>query len=381
MRVVHITTSDMSLRFLLLDQFRYLREVGYEVSAVSAQGPWVDEVRASGFNVTTTTLTRRVTPREDLQSMGALIAHFRRIRPDIVHTHTPKATLLGQWAAFVARVPRRVHTIHGLYIPGHVRPRDRWRYVWLERIAMNPAHLVLSQSAEDLETCRRERICDPARLRFLGNGIDIDLFHPRNRPSLKARTRATLGIPEDQVVVGMVGRMTAEKGYRDYFAAAARVHTSDPDVTFLAIGPYEPTKRDAVSAEEAAAWGLGDHLRVLGHRNDMVDLYAAMDVLVLPSHREGFPRAPMEAAATGLPVIVTDERGGRATVLDGESGYLVPLRDPAVLADRISRLVRDSGMRERFGARGRELAQEQFDQRRVFARVADAYAELGGPRS
>jgi glycosyltransferase involved in cell wall biosynthesis len=241
---------------------------------------------------------------------------------------------------------------------------------------MTPAHLVLSQSAEDMETCRREGIVESRRLRFLGNGIDVELFHPRNKRSRRSAVRAALGIPVDHNVVGMVGRMTAEKGYREYFAAARRVATSNRNVTFLAIGPLEPAKADGVTMDEASAVGLGARLKVLGHRNDVVDLYAAMDILVLPSHREGFPRAPMEAAATGLPVIVSDERGCRATVIDGESGFLIPLSDPEALAGRILQLASNPILREQFGARGRLLAEDQFDQRKVFARVAAAYAEL-----
>jgi len=253
----------------------------------------------------------------------------------------------------------------------------RWRYAWLERAQMAPAAILLSQNAEDMETCVRERLCDPHRLRFLGNGIDIERFHPRNRePARIAATRASIGVPPDHLVVGMVARMTGEKGYREYFRAAAQLLKTRSDVTFLAIGPFEPWKPDAVSEAEAATFGLGERLRVLGNRYDMPDLYAAMDVLALPSHREGFPRAPMEAAATGVPVVVSDERGCRATVIDGESGFLVPLRDAGALADSLQRLLADASMRERMGTRGRQLAEEQFDQKVVFARVAAAYDEV-----
>jgi glycosyltransferase involved in cell wall biosynthesis len=381
MRVIHVTSSDMSLRYLLLDQLKYLQARGHEVSGISAPGPWVEAVVAAGIPVTTIPLTRRVTPVDDLRAAGALVATFVRQRPDIVHTHTPKATLLAQWAALVARVPARVHTIHGLYFPGHMRAETRWRYVWLERAQMAPAHLVLSQNEEDIATATRERICDPRRLRFLGNGIDIERFHPRNRDAGRvAAVRDALGIPAGNAVVGMVGRLTGEKGYREYFAAAAAVRARDPGVTFLAIGPSEPWKPDAVTEEDARALGLMSGLMLLGHRDDMADLYSAMDVLVLPSHREGFPRAPMEAAASGLPVIVSDERGCRATVIDGESGIVVPVGDVSGLAAAILRLVGDPDVRDRMGRRGREIALERFDQRLVFERVARAYDDLAAVR-
>jgi glycosyltransferase involved in cell wall biosynthesis len=375
MKVIHVSTSDMSLRYLLLDQLRYLQDIGHDVSGVSGPGPWVDAVRAAGVRVDVVPLTRSIEPLRDIGAFVALVLHFLRTRPDVVHTHTPKASLLGQWAALVARVPRRVHTIHGLYFPGHMRPQRRWFYVLLERLQMRPAHAILSQNREDLETCRVDRICDLSRLEYLGNGIDVDHFHPRN---LERRTevRRSLGIADDSPVVGMVGRVIREKGYLDYFAAAARLRVTHPDAVFLAIGPYEPWKADAIAEDQVNAFGLGDALKLLGHRDDVADLYAAMDVVTLPSHREGFPRSPMEAAATGLPVVVTDVRGCRETVIDGETGYLVPARDPGQLATSIAALLDDPALRQRMGERGRGLAEERFDQRLVFQRVADTYSSL-----
>lgn len=373
MRVLHVATSDMSLRYLLLDQMSFLRSIGHDVDGVSGPGPWVEAVRAAGVPVHVVPLTRAIEPLRDIRAFLALIVLFTRLRPDVVHTHTPKASILGQWAALIARVPRRVHTIHGLYFPGHMRPRRRWFYVLLERLQMRPAHAILSQNREDLKTCRADRICDVSRLTYPGNGIDIARFHPRNLER-RANVRKALGIPDGAPIVGMVGRVIREKGYLEYFAAAASLHETRPDVVFLVIGPYEPWKADAIHEEEVAAFGLGDSLKLLGHRDDIPDLYAAMDVVTLPSHREGFPRSPMEAAATGLPVVVTDVRGCRETVIDGETGYVVPERDPVRLANAIGALIDDPDLRARMGAKGRTLAEERFDQRLVFERVARSYA-------
>jgi glycosyltransferase involved in cell wall biosynthesis len=379
MKVVHVTTSDMSLRYLLLDQMRYLRSLGHDVRAVSGPGPWVQSVRDAGVPVDIVPLTREIRPLRDLRAFIALVAYFARRRPDAIHTHTPKASILGQWAALVARVPHRVHTIHGLYFPGHMRPGRRWFYVLLERLQMRPAHAILSQNREDLETCRVDRLCDVSRLSYLGNGIDVERFHPRNLERRIAVRRA-LGIADDTLVVGMVGRVIREKGYLEYFAAAKLLHAAHPAAVFLAIGPHEPWKADTIGADDIAAYGLGDALRLLGHRDDVDDLYAAMDVLTLPSHREGFPRAPMEAAATGLPVVVTDVRGCRETVVDGETGALVPVHDPTKLADAIGSLLDDANLRTRMGQRGRALAEARFDQKLVFERVAATYARLQDAR-
>jgi glycosyltransferase involved in cell wall biosynthesis len=377
MKVTHITTSDMSLRYLLLDQLRYLQAEGHEVTAVSGPGPWVDAVRAAGIPVKTVPLTRSIAPLQDLRALGALSWHLLRSRPDLIHTHTPKASLLGQWAALLLRIRHRVHTIHGLYFPGHMRAERRWMYVWLERVQMGPAQVILSQNAEDLETVRRDRIADPAKLRFLGNGIDITRFTPNNAAAdRRAAIRAELGIPAGDQVVGMVGRLVREKGYPELFEAAANILRQRPHTTFISIGAREPTKADGLSPDDPAVRALGTKFRFLGHRDDIEFLYGAMDLLVLPSHREGFPRAPMEAAATGIPVVATDIRGCRDTVVEGETGHLVPLRDPVALAAAILHVLGSDGLRHEMGRRGRSLAEERFDQRLVFERVSDAYRTL-----
>jgi glycosyltransferase involved in cell wall biosynthesis len=374
--VVHLTTSDMGMRYLLLDQLRYLADQGYDVSAVSADGPHLSALRAAGIAVRTVNFTRRISPAQDAFALAQLVTLFRRMRPDLVHTHSPKASLLGQWAARVAGVPRRVHTIHGLYLPADARGVKRRLYLWLERSEMASAHIVLSQNAEDIATATRERLCDPERLRLLGNGIDVERFHPRNQHG-RDEVRRRLGIPNEHLVVGMIGRLVREKGYPELFEAAVAIRGRINAVTFVVVGGPEPSKPDAVTAEDVDRWALGDSLLMLGHRDDIAELLGAMDVVVLPSHREGFPRVLMEAAATGLPVVATDIRGCRDAVVDGETGILVPRRDPAALATAILRVLEDAPLRERLGTAGRRLAQRRFAQQEVFARVLQAYRDLG----
>jgi glycosyltransferase involved in cell wall biosynthesis len=379
-KVTYLATSDVGIRYLLLDQLLYLKALGHDVRAISGDGPWAASVRAAGIPLTTVPFTRRMSPLGDLRAALALVWHLARSRPDIVHTQTPKAALLGQWAARLARVRHRVHTIFGLYLPAYASPGRRRLYLWLERIQMAPAALILSQNAEDIETCEREHLCDSAKLRLLGNGIDIDRFHPRNVDAGRvAAVRQQLGIPPGHHVVGIVARLVREKGYLELFDAIPEVLARLPNTVFIAIGGTEPEKSDRIDPEDPKIRSLGGALRLLGHREDVEDLYPVMDLFVLPSHREGFPRSPLEAAATGVPVVVTDIRGCRETVIDGETGRLVPLGDPHALAAAIIELLADDEHRHAMGRQARALAEARFDQRVVFQRVANAYAELTSP--
>jgi glycosyltransferase involved in cell wall biosynthesis len=174
----------------------------------------------------------------------------------------------------------------------------------------------------------------------------------------------------------MVARFVEEKGYLEMLEAAHIIAREMQDVRFVFVGPVERGKKDGLRPEIIQEMGLGEVVSFLGHREDVADLYAIMDVLALPSHREGFPRAPMEAAATGVPAVVTNIRGCRQTVTEGVTGHLIPPRDPRALASALMDLLRDDEKRAAFGRAAREKALVEFDERRVFERVMATYDEL-----
>ena len=375
MRIVYLATVDTTIRYLLLDQLRHLALRGHDVQVICAPGRTIPEIQQAGIQVHPVDLTRRTTPRRDAKALWSIVKLLRALRPDLVHTHTPKAALLGQYAALLAGVPRRVHTIHGLYLPAAATGLRRRAFLVLERVTMWPAHAVLSVSAEDVGTCRRYSLCPPERLRYQGNGVDIDRFRPP-LPGERLHARTALEIPDDHRVVGMVGRLVREKGVLEFITAAQSVVSRHPKTTFLIVGDRDVAKADAVTEMDLAHAGSHPWLRILGHREDMPQLYWAMDLLLHPSHREGLPYVPIEASACGLPVIATDIRGCREIVHDGVTGYLVPARDAQALADATCRLLEDETARAAFGRNGRDVAVRTFDQRIVFARVEETYARL-----
>src|SRR6185436_7252594 len=219
-----------------------------------------------------------------------------------------------------------VNTVHGLYaLPGDPVLKRAVVYA-LERVAAACSDAELVQNPEDLQQLARLRV--PAdRLRLLGNGIDLTRFDPdRFGPAERAWARCELGAADGDVVVGVVGRLVAEKGIAEVLAAAAATSVSAPRVRWALIGPTDDAKADAVgSAELARARALG--VSVLGERADVEQLYPGMDLFVLASHREGFPRAAMEASAMGVPVVASAIHGYRQVVDDGVTGRLVRPRD------------------------------------------------------
>jgi len=314
-------------------------------------------------------------PGEDVRSVGELYRLFRSLRPDIVHTHNPKPGLYGRAAARAARVPVVVNTVHGLYaLPGDPWPRRALVY-GLERLAASCSQRELVQNAEDLEVLRHLRVPD-RRLTLLGNGIDLARFDPAAvDPARVATSRADWGVGPDDVVCGVVGRLVWEKGLREVFDAARRLRSRVPGLRLVVVGPADPDKADAVGDEDRRV-AEADGVVFAGQRDDMADVYACFDLYLLASHREGFPRSAMEAAAMGLPVVATDIRGCRQVVEHERTGLLVPVRSPSALADAVAALALDPERRNAFGRSGRQKAIEEFDQRRVIERTLGAYAEL-----
>jgi glycosyltransferase involved in cell wall biosynthesis len=222
----------------------------------------------------------------------------------------------------------------------------------------------------------RWRLYSPRRSSLLGNGVDLRRFRPAADPAERAAARAALGAEDGQLVVGCVGRLVAEKGHLDLIEAARAL---DDRYHVVVIGPPDPSKSDALTPAQFTS-GTSAGVRFLGLRDDVDLLYRGMDVFVLPSYREGFPRAAMEAAASGLPTVATDIRGCRQVVDDGVTGFLVPVRAPARLATAIRALGADEDRRVAMGAAATARAHTAFDEVRIVEAVLDAYRRGGARR-
>jgi glycosyltransferase involved in cell wall biosynthesis len=213
-------------------------------------------------------------------------------------------------------------------------------------------------------------------MRLLGNGIDLDRFDPtRFDVGERADIRRELGAEGEQVVVATVGRLVVEKGILEVLDAAHRLHEQGRGLQWAVIGPTDPAKADAVPPATLERAGR-EHVTLLGERDDVDRLYAGIDIFVLASHREGFPRAAMEAAAMGIPVVATAIRGCRQVVDHGRTGLLVPPHDAAALADAVAELAADRDRRLEMGQAAREKARREFDQQRVIAVTLGLYAEM-----
>ena len=378
MRIAHVTTSDLSIRFLLLDQLIALERAGFEVAAVCGDGSWATEVRDRGLQVFAVPMRREISFAEDLCALRALVRLFRRERFDVVHTHTPKVGVLGPLAARLARIPHVVHTVHGLLFHDRMPALHRLPFMLAEAVTGRLADYLLFQSKEDMEVSARLRIASPAKIHYQGNGIDVHRFDPSAVSAERCLSlRNEWGFPSDAFVIGMVGRLVKEKGYEEFFATADILIRRWPHIRFLVVGPVEDDQSDALDLNALLTPVLRSRTRCLGMRLDMPEIYAAMDLFVLPSHREGIPRALMEASAMALPVVASDIRGCREVVLAGKTGLLVPLRDPQALAAAVERLLQHLAEAQAMGQAGRSHILAHFDEKKVIKRLITFYREIG----
>ena len=363
LRIAHLTTVDMSLALLLGTELTVDVEAGHEVFGISAPGPYVDRVESLGVtHVPVRSLTRSWAPTSDLAAFRELVRTIRSLELDVLHTHNPKTGVMGRIAGRLAGVPVVVNTCHGLW----ARPEDRLAkrvFVYgLEGLAARFSDYELFQNAADRDTLRP--VLKRGRHRVVGNGVDLERFAPD--PEGRRRVRAELGIADDELLVGTIGRRVREKGLAE-FAEAANALAGK--ATFIWVGPDDDTDAETHVPHE-------DAVRFVGERTDMPAVYSALDVFVLASYREGFSRASMEAAACGTAMVLTDIRGCREVGDDGVHLLLTPPHDGAALTRSLKRLLVDPGLRVRLGGAARRRALAAFDQREVARISLDTYDDV-----
>jgi glycosyltransferase involved in cell wall biosynthesis len=314
-------------------------------------------------------LARPLRPRRDLAALWALFRLFRRLSPDIVHTHSSKAGILGRLAAALAGVPVRLHSVHGFGFHAGGRPPLRAALIVAERLAARFTTHWIVVSRSNLEQGAALRLVDPGRATLIRSGVDLQrLRAPRDA----GRVRRELGLGAEQPLVLSIACLKPQKAPLDLVGAAARVARDVPQARFALAGDGE--LRGAVEAAAEAA-GLRGRFHLLGWRDDVPDLLAAADVFLHTARWEGLPRVLAEALASGVPVVATDVDGAREVVAEGVNGHLCRAGDVAALAERVVDLLGDPERRRRLGEAGRRSVAE-FDIRDMVKRQEELYLRL-----
>lgn len=382
MKVLVVTHIDRSVQLLLANQIRWLEQAGFTVHVVCSDGPYGKSLKESGMNVKTVPMLNRMNPLVNIQSVWRLYRLLRREKYDAVHVHTIAAGILGRLAARFARVPLILYTFRGFaFYPGASWWVKPFNLFW-ERLCFSFTDFIFSQSQQNLDRAIRHGVIDPQRSTVLGNGISLEEF-TTSTPDCAVAIRQHLGIPEASPVVGIVCRLVKEKGVGELFQAAERITRDFPDVVFLHVGDVPPMDRSGFGKQFQEVAGKGSHSArfvFAGFQREIAKFYQAMDIFVLPSYREGMPRSIMEAMASGKPVVATDIPGCRDQVVEGETGYLVPVGDSEKLANAILKLLQDPAQARAMGEAGKRRAMKLFDERAVFERLVQTYRKLASDK-
>ena len=323
--------------------------------------------------ITVKSLCREVRPLRDWRARRELQQHFERIRPDVVHTHSSKAGILGRFAAARAGVPVIVHTIHGMSFNRTQPIFVRMLYRLLERRAARYTTAFVSVADAMTDQAVAAGIAPKDRFVTIRSGVEIDRFVPCGE--LRERFRCQWGVTDDEIVVGTIARLFNNKGYEDIIAAMPGAVMREPKLKFVWIGGGANRARYERKLE---ALGLRDCVRLIGlvDPDQAASHINGFDMLLHASRWEGLPRAVVQALLTGIPAVSFDNDGAPEVVVPGETGILVPLGDTQRLADAIVTLASDAEMRRALGDRGRMRCTRMFDCREMVAQLDRLYREL-----
>ena len=358
--IVDVINLSSSADTLLRERVLSLRAKGVDNRIVCIDGPYVRPLREAGIPVETYHLPRGVDPFRLTWSLLELVGYFRRVKPDLVHTHCSVPGIVGRVAARLAGVPVVMHTVHGFAFHDGSRGPGAAAAIAVERFVGGLTDVMLSQNHEDMDRALRHRIVAEPRLQWVGNGIALE-------PFLAATPRHDAHAP---VVITCVARMEPVKNHALLFEAAAKLKASGRSFELWLVGGGEGRER---CVRQVSDLGLADHVHFLGYRDDIPQLLSRSDVAVLTSLKEGIPRAALEAMAAGLPMVATRVTGTREVVRDGDTGFLVDVDDVAGFAGALARLADDPELRARMGARGREVARAEFDEALIVRRLEHVY--------
>jgi len=378
-KLIRITTIPLSLEKLLGDQLKYMRGY-YAVTAVSSNEPRLKQVgKKEGVPTYTVEMTRQITPIADLKALWKLYNFLRKEKPLIVHSHTPKAGIVGMMAAKLAGVPIRLHTVAGLPLM-EVTGNRRKLLNLVEKLTYSCATNVYPNSHGLKEIILNEDFCRASKLKVIANGssngINTSYFSSVNfQLEELGQLKASLSIVEFDTVFVFVGRLVSDKGVNELISSFKNLNKKHPQTKLLLVGPLEE-ELDPLDLETLTEIDNNDNIISLGYQTDVRPYFAISDALAFPSYREGFPNVVMQAGAMGLPSIVSNINGCNEIIVEGENGIIIPPKDSDALYHAMLKFVEDKDLLSKLKANARRMIVERYEQQVVWDALLAEYKRL-----
>lgn len=377
-KLIRVTTVPSSLQILLRRQLHFMNGY-YDVLAVSSPGKELEEVaRYEGVRTSAINMTRTITPWQDAKALWQLYRLFKKEKPAIVHTHTPKAGLLGMIAGKLAKVPVRMHTVAGLPLMENTGLTKKMLEA-AECVTYSCATEVYPNSAVLAGIIKEKKYCGVDKLKVLGNGssngIDTDYFQLTNEVKQQAaKLRAELKIPETDFVFVFVGRLVKDKGIEELISAFVQLQKTYSDIKLLLVGAYEPDL-DPLAAETTKAISSNTAIIQAGFQNDIRPYLSISHALAFPSYREGFPNVPMQAGCFHLPCIVTNINGCNEIIKHGQNGLIIPAKNRQALQEAMEMLLTGKSLYNQLKATARAMIIERYDQQLLWYLLLKEYEQ------
>ena len=374
----------LSLKVLLKGQLRFMASNGFDVKGVSSEGEELREVHENeGIAVEAITMSRKITPFQDLKSLWEMWNFLRKEKPQIVHTHTPKAGIIGMLAARLAGVPHRLHTVAGLPLMEAIGTK-RKILNFVEKLTYSSATRVYPNSKGLYDFILQNNFTQSNKLKIIANGssngIDTTFFSPDQVTELERVTlREKLNIQPDNFVFVFVGRIVSDKGINELIKAFSELQAAENNepagIKLLLVGGLE-NDLDPLNPETLAEINQNKDIISVGFQQDVRSFFAIADALVFPSYREGFPNVVMQAGAMGLPSIVSDINGCNEIIIEGENGLIIPSKNVEKLKEKMLTLAKDKNLYTKLKGNSRRMIENRYEQSVVWNALLEEYEGL-----
>ena len=383
-KLIRITTVPLSLKVLLKGQLRFMASNGFDVKGVSSEGEELREVHENeGIAVEAITMSRKITPFQDLKSLWEMWNFLRKEKPQIVHTHTPKAGIIGMLAARLAGVPHRLHTVAGLPLM-EATGTKRKILNFVEKLTYSSATRVYPNSKGLYDFILQNNFTQSNKLKIIANGssngINTTFFSLAQVSEIERVTlREKLNIQPDDFVFVFVGRIVSDKGINELIKAFSELQTAENNeltgIKLLLVGGLE-SDLDPLNPETLAEINQNKDIISAGFQQDVRPFFAISDALAFPSYREGFPNVVMQAGAMGLPSIVSDINGCNEIIIEGEKGLIIPSKNVEKLKEKMLTLAKDKNLYTKLKGNSRRMIENRYEQSVVWNALLEEYEGL-----